>query len=268
MISFNETYHEYTLIEETDSYRHYHNAKMPFLYSCNVLKFKKNPTLDEFRLIEKNLMDFQKQIQQNYIHFYAPENKLFSKEIEEYLLSENYTVSAEELLVIDPKDFHFTHQNENVSVVLVENDKQLKDYLKFMYQLNLKNGTLYAQKKQAFYIDRFISPRIQQINAYLDGQVVGTANVILSLEYIEIDHFEVEPSFQNNGIGTQIQKFIMASAKGKKVILVVDKGTEASHMYNHQHYKFSGYQLAAFKRFKFTAIINTPQISSSISSNS
>ncbi|MER2173337.1 MAG: GNAT family N-acetyltransferase [Carnobacterium sp.] len=264
MISFSETYHEYTWIEETDFYHHYQNEKLPFLYSCNILKFKRNPTLEEFRLAEKKLMNFQKKMQQDFIHLYAAENEPFSKEVEEYLTKENYTIAAEELLVIDSKDFYFTHQNEEIRVDLVKDNKQLKEYLDFMYQLNLKNGAAYAHKKQDFYVDRFISPKVQQINAYLDGQVVGTANIILSSEYVEIDHFEVAPNFQNKGIGTQIQRFIMALAKDKKVLLVVDKGTKASRMYYHQHYQFSGYQLSAFKRFKSATIINNPQISSSI----
>lgn len=268
MVSFSETYHEYTWIEETDFYKHYQNEKLPFLYSCNVLKFKRNPSLEEFYLAEKKLMDFQKKMQQDFIHLYAAENEPFSKEIEEYLTKENYTIAAEELLVIDPKDFHFTHQNKEVAVVLVENNKQLTEYLKFMYQLNLKNGVLYAQKKQDFYVDRFISPKIQQINAYLDGQVVGTTNIILSSKYIEIDHFEVAPNFQNKGVGTQIQRFIMGLAKDKKVLLVVDKETKASRMYYHQHYQYCGYQLSAFKRFKSATITNIPQISSSIVSTS
>lgn len=268
MISFSETYHEYTQIEETDYYYHYQNKKLPFLYSCNRLRFKRNPTLEEFCLAEKNLMDFQRKTQQDFIYLYGPENEPFSKEIEEYLATENYTVSAEELLVIDPKDFYFTHQNEEIKVSLVENNEQLKEYLEFMYQLNLKNGMSYANKKQKFYLDRFISPEIQQINAYLNGQVVGTVNIIISSKYIEIDHFEVAPNFQNKGIGTQIQRFIMALAKDKKVLLVVDKETKANHMYYHQGYQFCGYQLSAFKRFKSTTVINIPQNSSSIASTS
>ncbi|AEB30098.1 hypothetical protein CAR_c14370 [Carnobacterium sp. 17-4] len=268
MVSFSETYHEYTWIEETDFYHHYQNEKLPFLYSCNILKFKRNPSLEEFCLAEKKLMDFQKKMQQDFIHFYAAENEPFSKEIEEYLTKENYTIAAEELLVIDPKNFYFSHQNEEISVEIVGDNERLKEYLDFMYQLNLKNGVLYAHKKQDFYVDRFISPKIQQINAYLDGKVVGTANIILSSEYIEIDHFEVEPNFQNKGIGTQIQIFIMALAKDKKVLLVVDKETKASRMYYHQHYQYCGYQLSAFKRFKTATIINIPQNSSSIASTS
>lgn len=268
MLSFSETYHEYTCIEETDFYHHYQNEKLPFLYSCNILKFKRNPTLEEFCLAEKKLMDFQEKMQQDFIHLYAAENVPFSMEVEEYLRRENYTIAIEELLVIDPKDFHFSHQNKEIRVEIVENNQQLKEYLDFMYQLNLKNGVSYAHKKRGFYVDRFISPKVQQMNAYLAGQVVGTANIIVSSEYVELDHFEVAPNFQNKGIGTQIQRFIMALANEKKVLLVVDKDTKASRMYYQQHYQFCGYQLSAFKRFKSATIINIPQISSSIASPS
>lgn len=249
MIAFSETYHDYTLVEETELYHHYYNPKLSFFYPCNVLKFKRNPTLEEYTATEKKLMDFQQRMNQDYIYLYAVENTPFSKEIELYLSSENYSIAGEELLSIDPKDFYFNHSNKEVIVELVQSDSQLKDYLDFMYQLNVKNGSSFAQKKKAFYVNRFHSPKIQQINAYLNGKVVGTVNIILSASFIEIDHFEVAPSSQHSGIGTEIQKFIMSLAKDKKVILVVDKGSNANSMYYHQHYQFSGYQISAFKRF-------------------
>lgn len=261
MIAFSETYHDYTLVEETELYHHYYNPKLSFFYPCNVLKFKRNPTLEEYTATEKKLMNFQQRMNQDYIYLYAVENTPFSKEIEQYLSSENYSIASEELLSIDPKDFYFNHSNEGVTVEIVQSDSQLKDYLDFMYQLNIKNGSSFAQKKRAFYVNRFHSPKIQQINAYLNGKVVGTVNIILSATLIEIDHFEVAPSSQHSGIGTEIQKFIMSLAKDKKVILVVDKGSNANNMYYHQHYQFSGYQISAFKRFT-PSTPSTPSTSS------
>lgn len=249
MTTFSETYHEFTLIENTDFYHHYMNAKMPFLYSCNVLKFKRDPTLEEYIETEKKLKVFQQKMNQDYVHFYSMENTPFSKEIEQYLVSENYTLTTEELLSIDPKDFYSKYSNKEVVVVLVQSNKQLNDYLNFMYQLNLKHGVSFAQKKQVFYLNRFYSPKIQQINAYLNGQVVGTANIILSEEFIELDHFEVDPTSQHQGIGIEIQKFIMSLANDKQVLLVAEKNSDANRMYYHQHYQFRGYQMSAFKRF-------------------
>ncbi len=259
MIMFNETYHEYFLAEETDFYKYYHNPEIPFFYPCNVLKFKKSPTLEEYMEIERKLMKFQQEMNQDYIYLYAVENTPFSKEIEQYLLSENYSIAGEELLSINPEDFYYSHSNEDVRVELVENNQQLKNYIDFMYQLNLKNGSSFAQKKQVFYVNRFHSPKVQQINAYLNGKVVGTASIILSTEFVEIDHFEVVPTAQHNGVGTEIQKFIMLLANDRKVILVVDKGTDANKMYYHQHYQFSGYQISAFKRFFPFVILDIPQ---------
>lgn len=266
MTTFSDTYHDYFLVEETDLYQHYHNPKMPFLYSCNVLKFKRNPTLEEYISTEKKLKNFQQKIKQDFIYLYAVENEPFSEEIEQYLLSENYTIDAEELLIIDPKDFYFKQSNAEAAVVLVQRDNQLKEYLDFMYRLNLKHGVSFAQKKQAFYLERFHSPKIQLVNAYLNGQVVGAANLILSSTFIEIDHFEVEQSFQHRGIGTEIQKFIMSQAKDKKVILIADKQSESNSMYYHQHYQLGGYQTSAFKRFEPSYLPALPQPYPSIAS--
>ncbi|SIO17952.1 hypothetical protein SAMN05878443_1797 [Carnobacterium alterfunditum] len=268
MISFSETYHEYDLVEETEFYQHFYNPKMPSIYSCNVLKFKRNPTLEEYIVAENKLMEFQQIMNQDYIFLYTVENEPFSKEVEHYLLSKNYSIASEELLSIDPKDFFFKHSNEEVTVVLVQSNSQLKDYLNFMYQLNLKNGISFAHKKQVFYLNRFHSTKIQQISAYLNGKVVGTANIILSVPFIEIDHFEVALTSQNKGIGTEIQKFIMSLTKDKKVILVVDKGTDANNMYYRQHYQFSGYQMSAFKKFTPSLLLNIPHTHSSSNSTS
>lgn len=268
MITFSETYHEFTLIEKTDFYHHYHNAKMPFLFSCNVLKFNRDPMLEEFMATEKKLMNFQLKMNQDYVHFYSVENKPFPKEIEQYLVLENYILTTEELLSIDPRDFYSTRSNKKVVVGLVQSNKQLNDYLAFMYQLNLKHGVTFAQKKQVFYLNRFYSPEIQQINAYINGKIVGTANIISSGKFIEIDHFEVAPTLQHQGIGTEIQKFIMSLTKDKQVLLVAEKGSDASRIYYQQHYQFNGYQMSAFKRFLPSFSQDIPQTYPSMASTS
>ena len=63
---------------------------------------------------------------------------------------------------------------------------------------------------------------VKRLVAYVDNEPVGTVDVIITDETIEIDSFGVIEQFQRQGIGSTIQAYIGNLANERPVILVVD----------------------------------------------
>ena len=81
----------------------------------------------------------------------------------------------------------------------------------------------------------------------MDGQVVGSTDVIVREQTAEIDNFYVLPSHQRQGIGSQIQQFVMEQYEDKTIILVADGEDTPKDMYAKQGYQFIGFQYNALK---------------------
>ena len=67
---------------------------------------------------------------------------------------------------------------------------------------------------------------VKRLVAYVDNEPVGTVDVIITDETIEIDSFGVIEQFQRQGIGSTIQAYIGNLANERPVILVVMEKTQ------------------------------------------
>ena len=67
---------------------------------------------------------------------------------------------------------------------------------------------------------------VKRLVAYVDNEPVGTVDVIITDETIEIDSFGVIEQFQRQGIGSTIQAYIGNLANERPVILVAMEKTQ------------------------------------------
>ena len=74
---------------------------------------------------------------------------------------------------------------------------------------------------------------VKRLVAYVDNEPVGTVDVIITDETIEIDSFGVIEQFQRQGIGSTIQAYIGNLANERPVILVGD-GEDTKKRYVHE----------------------------------
>lgn len=250
MISFDSLSAFSFLVEENEFYKLYHNADALFMYDYNFMQLKFQPTLEEFKILENIQLDFHAYHHVNHLKFYWPENTGFTEPLISYFNQENYGIETLELYVLNPADFHTTRRNQLVSISNVS-EQTLQDYQSFNYQIDLAVSPLFAKKKQQLYQDNFYRTDLQQIIARLNGEIVGTVDLIYSEETVEIDNFTVDELFQKQGIGSEMQYYILKQANERAVILAADADDTARNMYAAQGYRYFGYRLGIQKELNF-----------------
>jgi GNAT superfamily N-acetyltransferase len=113
--------------------------------------------------------------------------------------------------------------------------------------LDLQFGTAFAEQKQFLYKKHFHSNNILQLLAYYQGIPAGSVDVILLETTAELSNFIVLPPYQNKGIGSRLQQYVMNQFTDKIVILAADGYDTAREMYQKQNYQYLGYRYEVLK---------------------
>lgn len=246
MITFDYATSKTGLIEENEFYKLYHNHDALFMHDYNFMRLKYQPTLEEFKLIEQIQMEFSEDMGMEHVKFYWPENQGFTEPIVDYLSKNGYGLEMLELYAVEPKDFLSPRKNPPVQVELVTEDT-LEEFKKINRIQDEEIGAKFAEQKAALYDLDFEDSMILQAIAFLNGQAVGGVDLISREETLEIDNFFVLDDFQKQGIGTEIQRFVMQVAGERTVILVADGEDTPKEMYAKQNYTYLSYQAGAVK---------------------
>ncbi|AWE07615.1 GNAT family N-acetyltransferase [Lysinibacillus sp. 2017] len=178
--------------------------------------------------------------------FVFPTDNEIPFEIRHYLSEQGYMIEIMEMYAIQPNVF--TKEILDITVVvefLTEHD--LSGYLALHYDEEFRWGESYERDKQNMLTRNFNEHRKVQIIAKIDGQVVGSVDVIVEKETAEIDNLYVQPHYQRRGIGTKLQQFVMEQYHDKSILLVADGEDTPREMYTKQGYSYIGKQYSAIK---------------------
>lgn len=245
MITFDHINRDGNLLNEKELYRQYHTPDMLSRYDSNLIDFKKMPNLREFKEIEQLLHNYHKQYRQNHLKFTFPSNEKISGEIAEYLTREGYSIGFLELYSIEPNKFS-AMGNPAVNVQFVTED-ELEAALELNYKEDLQYGINFAKEKKEQLQFLFTRSDRHFVIAYVDEVPAGFLHLIEHPEIVEIDNFFVLESMQRNGIGSQIQQFVMDHFTDKTIILVADGEDTAKDMYRKQNYQYLGFKYEVLK---------------------
>lgn len=246
MITFQSIHPHSTLIEENEFYRLYHNTDAPYMYDYNCMYLKYQPTLEEFKLIEKIQLEFHEDMGLEHVKFYWPQDTGFSQPVLDYFIEQVYGVQLLELYAVHPRDFMGRNPHPDVQIEFVSEDS-LSDFKQISYLQDLDIGESFADQKQSLYDLKFADPFIRQIIAYLDNEPVGGVDIIENKGTVEIDNLFVNEDRQHQGIATALQLFVMKQAGDRTVILVADGEDTPKDMYTKQNYIYLGFQAGAQK---------------------
>jgi len=72
-------------IEENEFYSIYHDEETPYMYDHNFLLLHYQPTLEEFKIIEQNLLDFHEEAGLEHVKFIWPEGTGLTTPVASYL---------------------------------------------------------------------------------------------------------------------------------------------------------------------------------------
>lgn len=240
-ITFEDIYILGNIEAENALYRHFHYPEMLIRYDSNFIEFKVLPSLTEFKEVKNYLRDYHLKKGQKHVKFYFPANIKPTGELIAYITEMYCEIGFLELYAIQPKHFPLVRNNLDIDIQVVT-EKDLEVLLELQYKNDLEFGNEFAKQKAELIKRQFEDQKILQVLAFYKKSPAGYVDIIISNETVEIDNLTVEKSFQNKGIGSRLQKFVMDSFPKKVVILVADGEDTPREMYKKQNYKYHGFK--------------------------
>ena len=184
--NFDNTYTLGDVVLETALYRHIHYPEMLVRYDSNFIEFLSVPSIDEFKEVEKYLLDFHQKRGQNHLKFYFPANMKLEGELKDYLTTAGYGRELLELYAIQPHEFPEIRPNSDIQVEKVTTET-LETLVELKYAQDLEFGEDFAEQKRALTRSKFADPQLIQVLAVYKGVAVGYVDLILSKDTVEID---------------------------------------------------------------------------------
>lgn len=248
-INFDNTYTLGDVVLETAFYRHIHYPEMLVRYDSNFVEFLSVPSLDEFKEVEKYLLDFHQKRGQNHLKFYFPENMTLEGELNDYLTRAGYGRELLELYAIQPHEFPEISPNSDIQVDKVTTET-IETLVELKYIQDLEFGEAFAEQKRALTRRKFAAPQLIQVLAVYQGVAVGYVDLILSKDTVEIDELSVEEAYQKKGIGSHLQQFAMKLYPDKTIILLADGEDTPREMYRKKNYQYLGFRQGILRTFE------------------
>lgn len=248
IFSFKDIEHSKSIARETSLYTHHRNEKALFMHVENYVIFHRVPSFAEFVETEAYLESEHQKYGQNFIKFIWPEDCEIPQPIISYLGSNGFNLEVLELYAAPPGTFvpTSTETPPNVQVEWVNADKR-DAYLTLSTQADKEINAEFAEQKHPYTLAKFANPAFRPIVAIRSGEAVGSIDLYLKEDSIEIDNFHVAPAARRIGIGTALQQFVMDHAEGKTVLLVADAADMAREMYNRQNYTYISFRYELLK---------------------
>lgn len=237
------------LIEENELYDQYHYPEMPIRYDSSFIEFKRIPTLEEFKLAEKQLKTFHQQHNQHHLRFYFADNQQPVGELMDYIRKNTYDIGFMELYSINPGHFPEVPRNPDIHVEEVT-DITLDDYLKLQYETDMEFGETFAKQKVDLNKRQFADKQYVQVIAYYHDDPAGTMDIYIDGKAVEIENLEVRDNFQRKGIGSQLQRYAMDCYKNSTILLIADGEDTPREMYQKQNYRYLSYKYELLKLLK------------------
>lgn len=245
-MTFDDIWIDTMIAADNEFYTIYSNPEMPYMYDNNFMLLHYVPTLEEFKIIEQHLKDFHEEEHLQHLKYSWPENEGLTLPVSEYVEKEGYGLQMLELYTIQPGDFIPSSLHPDVSVSYVTEDT-LSVFKKISFEQDIDISPFFAEQKQQLYDLQFDMPNIHFVLAFLGDEAVGGVTLIDTDETVEIDSLFVRAEWQQQGIGSAIQAFVMDIAGDRTVLLAADADDTPRLMYLKQGYKCQGFQLSIQK---------------------
>lgn len=244
-LTFSNIYNPGSIEKDALEFTHLAFTEVLELYDGNFIKWKVMPTLEALQKVENYLKEIHLARGQNHSKFVFPQDEKIPETLQQYLIEQEYGISFLEMYAIKPN--HFSADEKGAVQIEFVTEETLPAFCEIHYEEAKQWGETYALSKRDMLKKDFYDNRKQQIIARMGDEIVGSVEIIVSNETAEIDSLFVLPTYQRQGIGSKIQKFVMELYKDKVVILVADGEDTPKDMYVKQGYHYIGFQYNALK---------------------
>lgn len=235
------------VVEQNERYSFYQLEEIKNRYDSNFMKLREMPTTDEFKKIVEELRSLAIGYGNEHGKIVFPEGEKPSKELIATAEELGFEWSFLELYEIQPQAFVGECNQERPELQIGWISPELMDeYGQMHFEETIQSGgEAYATAIRKYKKTLIERGDIRIVVALLNGKLVGSTDLILGEQFIEIDDFFVKSDYQKQGIGTAIQLFVMKEACERTVILVADGEDTPREMYFRQGYQYVTFQYAA-----------------------
>ena len=248
-MTFEHIYLDSFCVEENEFYSIYYSPDTLYMYDDNFLQLHYQPSLEEFKVIEQNLLDFREDAGWDHLKIIWPQDAGLSPEVTNYLAEKGYGLEMLELYTVQPSDFSPSYIRPEVTVQPVTEDT-LPLFKQLSFDQDEEINETFAKQKQALYDRLFEEGNVTLVLAFIEDNQVGGVSMIEAEETVEIDSLFVVDNYQRQGIGAAIQQYVMDTAGKRRVILVADADDSPREMYRKQGYRYEGFQIGAVKELR------------------
>lgn len=232
------------IILDMDLFTHFHDNQIKSRYDSNFILLKNIPSLHALIELENYLRGYHQSNEQNHLKFMFPANKNIPLELTTYIKNNGYDIGLLEMYSICPEKFKGNKDCSNVSFVT---EDRLDDFLALQYVEDLRFGLTYANEKVTFLERLFLRADFAAVIIYEGDEAVGSLELIIKSNTVEIDNLFIKESHRNKGYATKLQAFVMKNFPDKLIILVADGEDTPKYMYQKQGYQLVGFQYEILK---------------------
>lgn len=214
----------------------------PLKYDTNKWFYKEMPTLDQWFKDMTSQYELHQKQDSNHLAFTFPENERLSQEWINAIKDRGFQLGILEFYIIEGTELAQLTSRKDIDIKEVD-ESNIEDYLNIYYSFALPYGKPFAIESVNNARQTILQKKDskKRLVAYVDNEPVGTVDVIITDETIEIDSFGVIEQFQRQGIGSTIQAYIGNLANERPVILVADGEDTAKDMYTKQGYMYQSF---------------------------
>ncbi|MER0124001.1 GNAT family N-acetyltransferase [Streptococcus sp. ZJ93] len=221
---------------QTKHYTYTQNPTYSERYDSNLLYYKIMPTVKELEEDIAFVKEKQKSYTSDYVHLSFPENQDLPEEIRQKLEDLSFEISMEAILILNEQKADFSKESPLDIELEPLTEKWLEPYFERLDQDVKEYGELYGQQVRQFVSEIMLNNEI--LLAIYQGKIIGEVTLHFSEEYIEIDNFMVDETYQGQGVGSLLQREVLKRKKSnQKVILIVEKDASVYEMYRKQGYE-------------------------------
>lgn len=235
--SFINVHTKSKVVLETDNYLIRRRIKSKLSFSDNYLEIKNVPTTEEE-------MDNYISVCRNYfrdngvdfIHIALPENQDINKKINKYLKKEDFNRMEFALYVLDSRKYECLFNNNYTVEQLTKVDYDR--YSNFMYNVDLELANEeWADHNRDSVYENIRSEDMMQIVAKDNDKIIGTVNIIIDDDFIEIDNLYVLEKYRRKGVASYLINYAIKELGKDYVILVADEADTPKYMYENMKFK-------------------------------
>ncbi|MDO4670025.1 MAG: GNAT family N-acetyltransferase [Aerococcus sp.] len=253
MFTFNDLFLAASEYDDTELFSAAFNRYTPADPGVNAIWLDFSPELAEWDILLDYFEDYAFELAEKGIlltnySFRWPDNTGIQPDTLEAMAEDGFQIGQYVLLTaptVTPKAM------ESSSLTLLPiTSANWDDYNALQQQGNAVYGTHYQAAKRDYYAFTRDWPSVTQYGAYQGQTLVGGFELIHTAKAIELDQLIIAPAYQNQGLGTELMRQLIAQVAPTPLIMKVDREDEAvMHFYEELHCEAGSTQIIAMAPF-------------------